>query len=180
MNMKTERRSIQVDSLSETNSLTVVRQKAILYIGISHKSSGRVKDYLSNKGYPDSVVESVVQGLKQDGYIDDLRVARSVISTRQEGKAEGKSRLKLRLLRQGIPEDVADDALRSVPSDSETIHAVLTDLYHSEGPVELGRDQFRTTVTKCSRFLLSRGYSYDLISYSLTRFFSHTDQVDPE
>lgn len=62
-----------------------VRAKAVSFIGISHKSSGRVRDFLICSGAEQSLADQVVDTLIEDGYIDDLRVARGIASARRGG-----------------------------------------------------------------------------------------------
>ena len=75
------------------SSFGEARSLAIYYIGISHKSSGRVSDYLNRKEVLEEVSGQVVSSLIEDGYIDDLRIARSIIYSRKGRKAEGKSEM---------------------------------------------------------------------------------------
>ena len=169
---------MEVDSINNNGdnaSLSVARETAVGFIGISKKSSGRVRDHLLRKGFSSDLCASVVFGLIEDGFIDDDRVARSILTSRRGAKAEGRFRLRARMIERGIPENTADSVLASSQADSETIIELLRSTYKSDGPIDLGRDEYRPTVSKASRFLVSRGYSYELISYALSNFFKEVE-----
>jgi regulatory protein len=89
-----------IDSFGEARSL------AVSYIGISHKSSGKVTDYLSRKEVSEEISGQVVSSLIADGYIDDMRITRSIISSRRGRKAEGRRSLQQRLYIAGISKDI--------------------------------------------------------------------------
>lgn len=166
---------IRVSTTNEKQEWQKARYEAVKYIGIAQKSSGRVKSHLLNKGYSSSLSDQIVSELISDGYIDDARVARSILNTRRGSKSEGRVRLKARLMERGIPDDVAEVSLLDFPTDSETVSELLQSKFKSEGPFELDREDFRETITKTTRFLVRRGYSYDLASYALNNYFKQVE-----
>ncbi|MBN1892775.1 MAG: RecX family transcriptional regulator [Clostridiales bacterium] len=166
---------IQVATANEKQERQNARYEAVKFIGISKKSSGRVRSHLLNKGFSSQLCDLTVSELIDDRYIDDARVARSILNTRKGSKSEGRVRLRARLQERGIPDDVAEESLLDFPSDSETVIELLKSKFKSEGPVELDREDFRATITKTTRFLVSRGYSYDLVSHALINYFKQVE-----
>lgn len=166
---------VQFNNNDDLSLLATARETAVKFIGISKKSSGRVRDHLLHKGYSSELCELAVSGLIEDGFIDDERVARAVLASRRGTKAEGRFHLRARMIDRGIPDDVSDRILASSPSDSDTIAEWLHDFYKSDGPIDLSRNDYRPTVAKISRLLVSRGYSYDLISHALSNFFKEVE-----
>ncbi len=85
----------------------------------------KVKDYteyqLSKKlldaGYPRTIVEEALDYVKSFNYVDDLRYAKSFISS-EAGKRSRKE-IELKLLQKGIHKDVAAEAFYLVSGDSE-------------------------------------------------------------
>lgn len=166
---------VQFNNNIDLSSLSSAREAAVGFIGISKKSSGRVRDHLLRKGFSSDLCDSVVAGLIEDGFIDDERVARAILVSRRGAKSEGRFRLRARMIERGVPENTAESVLAMSPADSDTITELLRSTYKSDGPIELSRDEYRPAVTKASRFLVSRGYSYDLISYALSNFFKQVE-----
>ncbi len=161
---------IQVDKETD-QQLETARRSAVDFIGISKKSSGRVTNALLNKGYSREISSLVVSDLIEDGYIDDERVARSILLSRTGTRAEGRIHLFARLLERGVPSEVAERVIPTFPPDSVTIIDFLRCSFKTEGPVELSREDFRPTLARTTRLLVRRGFSYDLVSYALSKFF---------
>ncbi|MBP5492810.1 MAG: RecX family transcriptional regulator [Clostridiales bacterium] len=139
-----------------------VRNKAIAHIGIAVSSSGKIRDYLLEAGYPSDVIEDVIEELIEEKYVDDHRYARKVLRTRTGNKAEGRIKLLARLLQAGVPEDVAEDALSDDEfSDENTIMEVIRSRYpadsFSSDPATAKKE-----LAKAVRYLESRGYSTSL------------------
>ncbi len=162
---------IQFDANIDFSSHSAAREAAVFYIGTSAKTSGKVNDYLIRKGFSAEMSTSVVSGLIEDGYINDERIARAILLSRRGAQAEGRPRLHARMLSRGVSESIAEKVLSESLSDSETITDFLRCFFKSDGPVAVSRDKYRSTLAKVSRLLVSRGYSYDLISYALSNFF---------
>jgi len=145
-------------------SIGEARSQAIAYIGISHKSSGKVSDYLVRKGFSRETAADVISGLISDGYIDDLRVARSLMQVRRGRKAEAKRALLLRMRQAGISECAIAEAEQIIPEDEDTIAELLDGKVMPELQRQLSQDSFDADVwmNKAVRFLISRGYSSTL------------------
>lgn len=143
--------------------------RAISYIGISHKSSGKVRDYLVRAGYEPETVQEAVDSLVSDGYIDDLRIARSLIAARTGRKSEGRYALLQRLRQAGISDDGLKSADEYLRSDADSI----SDLYEAYiGPDlmkqrELPDFDAQKWMNKTFRYLMSRGFSSSLVADTL-------------
>ena len=157
--------SILIDSFREARSL------AVSYIGISHKTSGKTSEYLIRKGVSREIAGQVISSLLDDGYIDDLRVARSLIQSRRGRKAEGQRALQQRLLQAGIPRPVIDEASEVMPDDEVSILDLSEERLMPELRKQIGMDSFDAEkwMNKAFRFLLSRGYSTSLAMDTLRK-----------
>ena len=147
-----------IDSFGEARSL------AVSYIGISHKSSGRVTDYLSRKEVSAEISGQVVSSLIADGYIDDMSNARSIISSRKGRKAEGRRSLQQRLYNAGISMEIVSAAIECMPEDDVSIIELFDAKLMPELQKQISKDPFDAELwmNKAFRFLLSRGYSTSL------------------
>ncbi len=138
------------------------RNKAIAHIGIAVSSSGKIRTFLSDKGFSSDVIDDVITQLIEDGYVDDRRYAMKILRSRSGAKAEGCAKLSLRLEEAGIPYDVIDEVLADEEfSDENTIMDVILSRYpkdsFSADPSEAKRE-----LAKAIRYLESRGYSSSL------------------
>ncbi len=147
------------------------RALAISHIGISQKSSGRVRDYLSRKGIQEETADSVVRSLISDGYIDDLRIARNLIKSRSGRKAEGRRALEQRLYHAGISREVIAMTDEIMPQDEISIQELFDAKLMPELIKLISMESFDANVwmNKTFRFLLSRGYSTSLTMDTLRK-----------
>jgi len=145
-------------------SYTEARSLAISYIGISHKSSGRVRDYLTRKGVSEEICIDVVSGLLSDGYIDDVRVARSLILSRKGRKTESRRAMQQRLYGAGISAEVILAAEEFMQEDEISILELFDEKLLPDLKKLSCLDTFdaQEWMNKSFRFLLSRGYSTSL------------------
>ncbi|MBR5973737.1 MAG: RecX family transcriptional regulator [Clostridiales bacterium] len=138
------------------------RNQAIAHIGIAVSSSGKIREFLEEKGYVSDVIEDVIEQLTEEKYVDDARYARKILRARSGSKAEGRLKLQARLEAAGVAPDVISDVL-SEPAyaDENTIMEVIRDRFpassFSTDPSETKRQ-----LAKAIRYLESRGYSSSL------------------
>ena len=154
-----------IDSFGEARSL------AVSYIGISHKSSGRVRDYLIRKEVAEDISDNVVSSLVKDGYIEDWRIARNLISSRNGRKAEGRRALQQRLYNAGISKEAVIAACDIMPEDNVSILELFDAKLMPDLRKQYSIDDFdaENWMNKSFRFLLSRGYSTSLAMDTLRK-----------
>lgn len=153
------------DSYREARSL------AISHIGISRKSSGKVLGYLISKGVSREISGSVVHQLSLDGYIDDLRIARSLIASRTARKTESRGILLRRMLQAGISREAMDTVKEEIPEDRESILILVDEKLMPDLRKQISLDSFDADIwmNKAFRFLLSKGYSSALAMDTLRK-----------
>ena len=147
------------------------RETAIAFIGISHKSSGRIYDHLTRKGYDPDIAGQIVSDLCSDGYIDDLRVAKSVITKRRGRSAEARHILLQRLRAAGVSDDIMTSCEEWIPADEVSLQGLMDEKCRPDFLRRSADDDFdtQTWIQRTSRFLLSRGYSSHLIFEAFQR-----------
>ncbi len=106
--------------MSDNNRTKEAVTCAIRHIGTAVYSSGKIRLYLMQRGYPEDVAISAVSLLIESGYIDDMRASRKVLAARSGKKQESKNFIFQRLLEAGIDETVADVIVSDLESDADT------------------------------------------------------------
>ena len=106
--------------MSDNNRTKEAVTCAIRHIGTAVYSSGKIRLYLMQRGYPEVVAISAVSLLIESGYIDDMRASRKVLAARSGKKQESKNFIFQRLLEAGIDETVADVIVSDLESDTDT------------------------------------------------------------
>lgn len=147
------------------------RAQAVAFIGISHKSSGKVTEHLVRKGFSREIAESAAAGLAADGYIDDLRIARALAQGHRGRKAEGKQALRQRLLQAGISRAALKEFEEEIPADEETIEELFDGkiLPELRRQIDNGSFDADTWMNKTFRFLITRGYTSSLAMDTLRK-----------
>jgi SOS response regulatory protein OraA/RecX len=158
-------------SLNQADFLSA-RSKAIAYIGISHISSGRVRDKLLHTGFDSALCDEVVMSLITDGYIDDLRVARNIAALRTGRKSESRQRLSSRLYSAGISDAVISEVMLGVGENDVLIDQLIRSCYSTEMIVfKLEKDR-NSWLLKAVRFLSNRGFSSELSVNALKNYLN--------
>lgn len=151
------------------------RNKAIAHIGIAVSSSGKIREFLSDKGYDADVIEEVIAQLIEDKYIDDMRYALKVLRSRSGRNSEGRAKLRARLEASGIPDATIHEVLsRDEFADENSIMEVISDRFPPESFSADPKDAKKELV-KAVRYLESRGYSSSL---ALASFRKIVDDVE--
>jgi len=137
------------------------RSAAIRYIGVSNRSSGQVRVHLQQLDMDPDIVESTLLDLIEEGYINDIRIARRILRERQAGKAESKAALRNRMARQGIDGSVINDLAEEMMPDEVSAMSLLRNRLSKELQAisNANRLEKQRLFGKMSRFLQSRGYS---------------------
>ena len=142
--------------------------EGIRHIGIGIYSSGKIREYLMNKGFDRNIAFAAVQELVDRGYIDDMRAGRKVLNSRTGKKQESKRMLYQRMIVAGVSSESADIMLSECEDDNRT--CIM--LYDSLIP---DRDSLKDDPSDIARALikkaLSRGYSYEVASNCFDKWF---------
>jgi regulatory protein len=143
----------------EDNYLTA-KTKALKYIERALKSEFQVREFLQKKEYEDSIIDRVIEFLKEYKFIDDVYYAKAFVT--QNIRMEGKGNIRYKLIKKGIPEDVINNILNEISSkDEETVALKLAEKKLKvlcKNEVNIAKIK-----SKLNTFLISKGYNFDTI-----------------
>lgn len=134
---------------------TAAFDKAMGYLGRSMKTVRQMKDYLTKKGYSQSVAEYVVDKLLDYKYLDDEQYAK--LYAEQSSANKGNRRIQQELMQKGVSRQNAERFL----IDGETAQAAAEKLAEKYMKNKTGDVK---TLQKLQRYLLSRGYEFDTVN----------------
>jgi regulatory protein len=86
-------------------------EAAAAFLGVRPRSVAETRRRLRRLGYPNSLVEVVVQRLVEMEYLDDVEFAQLWIESRDRARPRGQAALRRELALKGVTRDVIDDAL---------------------------------------------------------------------
>ena len=146
---------------------SVAFEKAMGYLGHGMKTVKQMRDYLTKKAYTPEVVDYVIRRLKEYRYIDDEAYAKLYVE--QNSATKGERRLKQELVNKGISGSLAEQHSKI---DNEQ---ALSDAQRLAAKYMRGKSCEVKTLQKLQRYLLSRGYSYDIVNTVVRDYKLDTD-----
>lgn len=155
----------KIIELQATDAREIAYLKTLKYINYRDRSEKEVRQYLSEKDIPDEILEDVVERLRRNGLIDDLRFAQNWVENRSTFRPRGRRALAYELRQKGIPESILQDVLDQC---NEEHLAYLAAVKQSRKIENLEWSDYRK---KLSGFLSRRGFGYDTISTILNRMY---------
>ena len=138
---------IQLESEKQTAT-----DKAMAYAMKGAHSEKRMRIYLAQKGYMDTVIDEVIEKLKYYDYVNDERLATDYVGYYKQTR--GINRLKQDLRAMGIEDEIIRLALQEVDGQDAACRKA--------GEKYLASHKNATKVKLCNH-LAAKGFEYDLI-----------------
>lgn len=113
------------EQMMEENLAALCRYEGMKIVHRSSQCRRGVQMKLAAKGFSRSLIEEVLKGLENEGYIDDLRFAEGYISMR--GHRESKRALEEGLRRKGLSSDVIRQAIQAHMSGDNETYGMMSD-----------------------------------------------------
>jgi len=86
---------------------------AATFLGVRPRSVAETRKRLRHLGYPDTLVDTVVERLIEMDYLDDVAFARAWVDSRDRVRPRGEMALRRELALKGVTRDVIDEVLVS-------------------------------------------------------------------
>ncbi len=157
----------QLANASFDSEKTVAFDKAMDYLSRGYKTQKQMRDYLVKKGFGNDVVQYVLFKLDDYGYVNDKNYAQLYVQ--QNVKNKGDVRLRQELRQRGIDAETVESA---VCTDSQIAFAnaqALAEKYVKNKVVDT------KTAQKLQRYLLGRGYGYDIVNNIVNQYLSRVE-----
>ena len=156
----TAERLAEIQLESEKNTAF---DKALTHISATQKTEKQVRDFLQGKGYLPAVVDYVVEKMRSYNFLNDGLYAE--VYAESVSKRKGRKLIRMELRGKGISDEEIDLALESLPEEREEEAAkVLLEKYMR------GKVCDKTTLQKACRYLLGKGYDYEIVKGALSAF----------
>lgn len=150
---------------------SVALERAMNYIARGRKTSFQLRKYLTDKEYAPAVVNYVMYKMKYYGYIDDKAYAQAYVE--QNSQSKGARRVKQELIQRGIKLSEAEEVSEQERDFSLDNATRLAERYMR------GKDCDIKTIVKLQRYLVSRGYDFDIVN-SVVRAYKDKLAVDEQ
>ena len=135
--------------------------KAMCFLSATRKTEKQVREYLSGKGYLDGVQEYAIGKLREYGFIDDGEYAEVFVESM--AKKKGSRLMRMELRGKGISDTEIENALENLDEQTEIENACgIAEKYMR------GKTFDTQTLQKAYRYLLGKGFSYEVAKSALS------------
>ena len=146
----------RIDELKEKSELLEAEKRGISLLTRSQHSAQGLKLKLFRRGFSESAISRVIEGLEESGLVDDRAYCESWLYSRLKRHPEGRSALIAGLRKRGIKRELAEDMVQKIVTprvEEECARRVIEKL---KGSAPLSK-------SKMISRLSSRGFSSRLI-----------------
>ncbi|MFC1686425.1 RecX family transcriptional regulator [Patescibacteria group bacterium] len=139
-----------------------VKDKALELLGRRLHSRRELEIKLIKKDYSEEQIQSTLDELEKEKYLDDLEFAKELVKLRQEKTPKGSIYLKKELYQKGIPEEMIEKVIaEEYPLDREI---EVAEVVLKKKAKLLRNLEFRKRQEKLKQFLLQRGFQFEVIN----------------
>ena len=132
------------------------------------KTKKQVKEYLQKKGYTEKTVSAVMEKLIEYKYVSDENYAEDYV--RVYSSKKGKRLIAMELKQRGVLEDDMRLALDSIENEEESALKIAEKYIKN-------KEKSRENLLKCYKYLISKGFDYDLAKQTVERIKTDEDDL---
>ena len=136
------------------NSKPELKDRAVQFLSFRARSVAEVIRYLRDKDYAAEVIDSTVNRLLEQNYLNDEDFARAWLRNREQLSPRGQQALRYELRQKGVSDQIIDTVLADLAEDELAWAAVENKLSRWQN---LPEQEFKK---KLVSFLSRRGFSY--------------------
>ena len=137
--------------------------KALTHISATRKTEKQIRDFLEKKGYLSAVVEYVLAKMREYNFLNDEEYAEAYIAS--VGKKKGVRLIKMELKNKGLTDEEIDGAIEAMDEGTQEDGATTVLEKYMRG-----KTADRETLYKAFRYLLGKGFTYEVAKSALSRF----------
>lgn len=151
---------IKLKALAEKDTIIRCKDSALRIIERSYKTEKEIRDKLKLKGYDEDSINQSIEFLKEYNFLNDDNYTKMFIKDKLN--TQGSNKIKYGLIKKGVSKEIIEKELSNVDKEDEKTVALnlakkkIITIRKSES------DNFKAS-GKLYRFLMSKGYSYDVV-----------------
>ena len=150
----------RLKSVADKESYIRCKNSALKIIERSYKTEKEVIEKLKLKGYDDKHIDSSIQFLKDYNFLNDNYYAEAFVRDRINTK--GSQKIKQDLMRKGISKDIIEEKISYIDKNAEK--DIARKLAEKKiGIIKKSENDIYKISGKLYRFLISKGYTYDIV-----------------
>jgi len=165
----------EINTLQHEDQIESAYQKALNFIAYKPRTTFDVRKKLMDGGYPDQIVETILEKLLEKGYLNDQQFAENWIENKSLNKPRGKKLIRLELKQKNIDQEIIDEAVNQMEQEEELAFRAA-ERYHKR-LLNLEEDVFKRRLTG---FLIRRGFSFSTVRPIVEGFIENLRQNSTE
>ncbi len=146
--------------LANKDAIIKCREAAIKSIERNLKTEKQVRDKLNLKGYDEEAITKAIDFLKEYNFLDDKDYANKFVKDKL--RCQGSNKIRYSLMQKGVSKDVIEEELSGIDKENEKENALVLAQKKVNNLRKTESDIYKIS-NKLYRFLLSKGYGYDII-----------------
>lgn len=152
----------EIEKMRSEDELNFGKKVAYRFLNYKPRSEKEVRRKLAQKKISEKTIDEIITSLKDLKFIDDENYAKMYVETKVTLKPEGRRVLKMRLADKGINKELSQKTVEDNYSEETEIKKAkdLINKYSKRVKAKTPADKKQ----KIYRHLLSKGFSYDVIS----------------
>lgn len=158
--------------LAEHESAIRCKDSALRIIEKSYKTEKEVRDKLRLKGYEDNAINNSIEFLKEYNFINDVNYTKAFINNKLN--SEGSQKIKYKLIQKGISKEIIAEELADLNNENEKNIALNIAKKKLNIIKKRENDNYKIS-GKLYRYLISKGYGYDITSEVVKQVMSLDD-----
>lgn len=149
----------RVASLLESESRRAALAHAYLFLSYRSRTEQELRRYLVEKGYPSGILDTTLEKLRSQHYVDDGAFAVSWVENRQRFRPRGARLLRTELAQKGVDRGVVDQAIEDAGADERALARDVAEKRAASLPL----DDYGAFSRKLGGLLLRRGFSSEVV-----------------
>ena len=156
----------KIKEIAKEDNYLKCKAAAFRIVEKTYKSEKELRDKLLLKGYDNESINKTMNILKEYNFISDENYVKMYV--KDKVRVQGKKKIKYDLAKKGINEKIIDEEIYNIDIDEErdTAYELAIKKYNVISKREV--DKYKLS-QKLYRYLLSKGYDYDTVSYVVKR-----------
>ncbi len=155
----------QIERLAESDRLQRVLDAAARYLNYRPQSETEIRNKLERRGFDEDITKAVIARLKEQGLLDDAAFAQFWKDNRQSFSPRSQRLTRLELKRKGVDEQTITQAVGELDDIDSAYRAALSRARR------LPLTDYQTFRRRLGEHLRRRGFSYEVIDYSVQRIW---------
>lgn len=156
----------QIKVITNADSISKAYNKALDYLSYQLRTEKEIIQYLQQHKFTDLQIESVLQRLRAQGYINDLEYAKSYVRTIAKTSDKGSKVITQNLRKKGVLENDIEIALEEFPFEDQLQNSIriaqkLARKYH--------REAFKIQIQKIKNGLFAKGFSSEIATEAINQ-----------